>query len=44
MFDVLLFLGFSGLIVRFNKGLSKTIKNIDAVGEYVKEAQKELRS
>jgi len=44
MFDVLLFLGFSSLIVRFNMGLSRTIKNIDAVGEYVREAQKELHS
>jgi hypothetical protein len=44
MFDVLLFLGFSSLIVRFKWALSRTIKNIDAVGEYVREAQKELHS
>lgn len=43
MFDVLLFLGFASLIVRFHDNVSKAGANLDATARYIGEAQTQLQ-
>lgn len=43
MFDVLLFLGFASLIIRFSDGVSRTMRNIDATKTFITQAQQQLQ-
>lgn len=43
MFDVVLFLAFASLIVRFHSCVSRVLNNLDATADYVAQARNELK-
>ena len=43
MFDVVLFVAFASLIVRFHSCVSRMLNNLDATASYVDQARNELK-
>ena len=43
MFDVVLFLAFASLIVRFHSCIGRVLNNLDATAAYIEQARNELK-